>query len=176
MLSPTGNVVEQRNGTSAQHSYIYHTYTDASNYARLHLGIVGSYHGVVAEQLGTGAERGVVIGTSGNNQLFFRTNGTDRWAVNQSGHLLAQLDNTYDIGTAGATRPRHLYLAANLFLTTGSITWATDNTGDIGASGAVAPATCTWPGRPRSGAIFSRLVTCVQTTLLGWLVLVAVRR
>lgn len=44
--------------------------------------------------------------------LGISTDGTLRWKVNASGHLLAEADNTYDIGTSGNS-PRSLYLGTN---------------------------------------------------------------
>jgi Collagen triple helix repeat (20 copies) len=46
-----------------------------------------------------------------NNVLNLGSNGADRWSINTSGHFLAITDNTYDIGSGGANRPRDLYLA-----------------------------------------------------------------
>lgn len=40
--------------------------------------------------------------------------GAWQWQINASGHLLANTDNTYDIGASGATRPRNLYLGGNV--------------------------------------------------------------
>lgn len=39
---------------------------------------------------------------------------TDRWTINNAGHLLAVTDNVYDIGASGATRPRNLYVSTNI--------------------------------------------------------------
>lgn len=49
--------------------------------------------------------------SSGANTLDLVTGGTYRWRINSSGHLLAVDDNTYDIGTSSATRPRNVYVA-----------------------------------------------------------------
>jgi len=96
------NTVAQRNGVTAQALYVYGTYTDASNYARLGITYVAGFTRIYAQTAGTG----------GNNGLEFGTNGTARWnIVSNTGHLLATTDNTYDIGAAGATRPRSLIVA-----------------------------------------------------------------
>jgi hypothetical protein len=43
------------------------------------------------------------------------TDGTDRWLIKgTTGHLLANLDNAYDVGASGANRPRDLWLARNV--------------------------------------------------------------
>lgn len=42
------------------------------------------------------------------------TGFTERWQINNSGHLLAFADNSYDIGASGATRPRDLFLGGNM--------------------------------------------------------------
>lgn len=52
--------------------------------------------------------------------------------------LLFGTDNTYDIGAAGATRPRDLHLGRTLNVA-GSLLFTTDNTTDIGAAAATRP-------------------------------------
>jgi len=49
-----------------------------------------------------------------NAAMRFGTNSTYRWQISAAGHLLAETDNTYDIGAVGATRPRHLYLGGGI--------------------------------------------------------------
>lgn len=39
---------------------------------------------------------------------------TNRWRIKSTGHILAEVDNTYDIGASGATRPRDVYYAGGL--------------------------------------------------------------
>jgi hypothetical protein len=56
-----------------------------------------------------------------NGEIVFYTNTgltpgnsfspTRRWKINTSGHFIAGTDNAYDIGAAGATRPRNIYVA-----------------------------------------------------------------
>lgn len=104
------STLAQRNGTNAQTLRLYNTYTDASNYSRLSTAWDGTDLSMTIENLGTGAGRHFAIGpVSATGQLRFRTNGTLRWSVNESGHLLAGADNTYDIGSSGANRPRDVY-------------------------------------------------------------------
>ena len=55
----------------------------------------------------------------------------DRWRINSGGHFLTETDNTYDIGTSGATRPRSGYFGTSLNVGDG-ITPSTSN-GDIAA-------------------------------------------
>lgn len=60
--------------------------------------------------------------TAAGGELRFHTtaNGTTtlltRWRVENNGHLFAHLDNTYDIGAAGATRPRTGYFGTSLIV------------------------------------------------------------
>ena len=44
---------------------------------------------IVQEQAGTGTARALTIGTSGAAPLALRTNGSDRWTIDSSGHLTA---------------------------------------------------------------------------------------
>jgi len=65
-------------------------------------------------------------------------------AITLNGALTWTTDATYDIGAAGATRPRSLYLsgaitAGGAATINGALLWTTDNTYDIGASGANRP-------------------------------------
>lgn len=81
----TANVIEQRNGTNAQASRWYRTYTDASNYARASVFTSGNdiYIGQDAGDLaGTGTAGDVVVlATTGKNASFragaLRLNWTD---------------------------------------------------------------------------------------------------
>ena len=53
-----------------------------------------------------------------NGAMRFGVNGSDgfneRWAINNSGHFLAGVDNSFDIGASGATRPRTVYAATSV--------------------------------------------------------------
>ena len=46
-------------------------------------------------------------------QLNLGAAGQWQWQINNAGHFIATTDNSWDIGTSGATRPRDLYLARN---------------------------------------------------------------
>lgn len=88
LLSPTGAVIEQRNGATAQSFYLYNNYTDASNYRRLEW--VGNFAGtgtvgIVARGAGTGANPAVYYGTEGNASCFIRTNANNRLEITSGG-------------------------------------------------------------------------------------------
>lgn len=110
------HVLAQRNGANAQTQRVYNTFTDASNYERLALSWAGSVAHLLTQQAGTGTARALAIGTEGSAILDFRTNGTQRWQISATGHLLAQADNTYDIGASGATRPRTGYFGTSVVI------------------------------------------------------------
>lgn len=59
---------------------------------------------------------GAYIEASNSKPFLFYTGATERWRINASGHLLAGADNTYDIGAAGATRPRDIYASDAIVL------------------------------------------------------------
>jgi hypothetical protein len=118
VVAPTGGVVEQRNGTSAQQFNLYNTYTDGSNYERLSVVWSSNVCYIQTASNGTGSARPLEIGTGGAAGIGLLTNGTERWFVNSTGHFLASSDNTYDIGASGTTRPRSLYLGTSLFVGT----------------------------------------------------------
>jgi len=64
--------------------------------------------------------------------LAFGTDETVRWSVAGNGHFLAGVDNTYDIGASGATRPRSVYVGTSVV----TPTVTNSNTLDIAATGA----------------------------------------
>jgi hypothetical protein len=67
------------------------------------------------------------VGCVTTGTLSLVTSGSKRWQVGEAtGHLLAVADNTYDIGAAGATRPRSVY--AGTSLNVGGVKW-TSGTG-----------------------------------------------
>lgn len=106
------NTLAQRNGTAAQLHNIYRTYTDASNYERLAIGASGTSFQVAAAFAGTGLRRDMLISAQ---DIGFTSGGTGRWLISGStGHFTAQLDNTYDIGASGATRPRTGYFGTDV--------------------------------------------------------------
>jgi hypothetical protein len=108
------NTVEQRNGTNAQTLNIYATYTDASNYRRLRVDAGSGFVGL--EGIGTGSVgTNLTIDSLGTGSILLRTNATARWFVHGSlGSLWANTDNTYDIGSGGANRPRSIYAGTSV--------------------------------------------------------------
>lgn len=106
LFRDAANTLAQRNGTNAQAFRVYNTYTDASNYERAVFDwttVAGSLS-IGAGQAGTGVARGV----------YFLSGGSARWQLTSAGHLLANADNTYDIGASGATRPRDYFGGRNI--------------------------------------------------------------
>lgn len=92
---------------------------------------------------------------SGNWALKFQTDGTTRWKVSGTGHLLAETDNTYDIGASGATRPRSLYVGTNgTFGGTLSVTGTSTLTGIVACGAQMrlkGYTVATLPGSPTQG-------------------------
>ena len=137
---------EFRNGTTAQASRVYKTYTDASNYERIEIGgslsgLGAATYGVVSRAAGTGVTTNIMyVGTMNAGTLGLVTDGNTRWTVGTTGHLIAAADNAVDIGASGANRPRSLFLGTNL--TVGGQIFGASGTfmifgsnGRIGASG-----------------------------------------
>lgn len=111
----THDILSQRNGANAQTLLLYNTFTDLSNYERGSVGWSGSTFTITTGNLGTGSARNMSVGPSGAANLFLATAGTTRWTVT-SAALQTGLDNTYDIGTAGAVRPRNIFVAGGVGL------------------------------------------------------------
>jgi hypothetical protein len=64
-------------------------------------------------------EEGFTSGAQGSRIEFATTtigtaSRTARWRISNAGHLLGEADNTYDIGAAGATRPRSAYIGTSV--------------------------------------------------------------
>lgn len=101
------NVLALRNGVNAQTFRVYNTFTDASNYEVGVLQWSGNVLQVGTDKAGSGSSRATT----------FLLGGTAVWSINTSGNLVGGSDNTRDIGAAGATRPRNIYVGSSLFLT-----------------------------------------------------------
>ena len=56
----------------------------------------------------------VSLGAYSNHAVELRTNNTNRWQISSAGHLLGFVDNSYDIGASGATRPRTVYAGTSV--------------------------------------------------------------
>jgi hypothetical protein len=104
-----------RNGTNAQEFRVYSTYTDSSNYERINIG-GGTFPGLYFTAAGSGSARNLYIINATNGELAFYTNNTRRWYLQATGHLIADTDNTLDIGASGATRPRTGYFGTSVVI------------------------------------------------------------
>lgn len=135
------NTLALRNGVNAQAFNIYNTYTDASNYERCAFFWSANECYILSTNAGTGTIRPLHLRTSGLAALSFDTNNTSRWLVQSNGHLLGVTDNTYDIGAAGATRPRSVYIGTDIF--TGSTAFMHRTSGTLANGAAAAAGTLT---------------------------------
>jgi hypothetical protein len=98
------NTFGQRNGTNPQAFNVYNTYTDASNYEVGYASWAANVFRIGTTYTGTGV----------NRTLSLQTAGTARWNILNTGDLVAGVDNTYDIGASGATRPRNVYVGTDI--------------------------------------------------------------
>jgi len=55
----------------------------------------------------------LTLEATGANKVQLRTNSADRWNVDASGNLIANTDNSLDIGASGATRPQTAHLGTS---------------------------------------------------------------
>lgn len=115
LIQEGANSLSQRNGLNAQTYSIYNSFTDVSNYERGTASWQSNAFVLGTEKAGTGlirdtalvSNRTVTIGTNvGTPQWFFDTGNT--------GHFKATNDNLNDIGAAGATRPRTVYVGTSV--------------------------------------------------------------
>ena len=110
------DILAMRRTTNAQAFRMYNTYTDASNYERVRFEWNSNKFSISTQGLGTGTIRHIEIGTEGGtSNLYLRSNGQNRWRIAaNAGELLAETDNTHDIGATGANRPRNVFIAGNI--------------------------------------------------------------
>jgi hypothetical protein len=108
------NTLAQRNGTNAQTSRIYNTYTDASNGEWFESFWSGNRLYLQSNQNGTGTARILDIGTSGLAEVFFQTNAIVRWRVGTDNSFYPQSDNTGDLGLASTNRIRSIYVGTSV--------------------------------------------------------------
>jgi hypothetical protein len=115
--SASGNTLALRNGAAAQTFRVYNTYTDANNYSRLKIGwdaVTYAAFTIEGQQLGTGGGRSLALIGGGNVLgLGVAPSGNFNWVIN-SGHFLAGTDNSVDIGSSGANRPRDIYVGTSV--------------------------------------------------------------
>jgi hypothetical protein len=111
------NTLALRNGAAAQTFRVYNTYTDANNYSRLKIGwdaVTYAAFTIEGQQLGTGVGRSLALIGGGNVLgLGVAPSGNFNWVIN-SGHFLAGTDNSVDIGSSGANRPRDIYVGTSV--------------------------------------------------------------
>jgi len=112
VLQPTGNVVEQRNGTNSQAFRVYNTYTDPNNWERGYFRWQFGIFETGTEYNGSGQPHAYRLVANGNANIIFNNNFADRWFIDGlSGCFLAWNDNLLDIGASGANRPRNIFAA-----------------------------------------------------------------
>lgn len=103
-----------RNGATAQTFRVATSYTDSSNYAAVELNgsISGGSPGLKVKATGTfvAGGYGLMIDNDSTGGIYFRTQGGNRWQIQNAGHWVGSADNTLDIGNSGAFRPRTIYV------------------------------------------------------------------
>jgi hypothetical protein len=120
LFRDAANTLAQRNGTAGQLLNIYDTYTSATNFESLAIGVntvdvgANTFSILTRQGSGGGSAQTLNLGTTGNVNLSFITNGGFRWHMTGSGHFIANADNIFDIGATGATRPRTGYFGTSV--------------------------------------------------------------
>lgn len=103
------DILASRRAANPQTYRVYNTYTDASNYERLSIGWASNLLSILTENLGTGVARSIRLRPA--STLSLGSANLDRWVIDTSGHFMGNSDNATDIGAAGATRPRNIFVA-----------------------------------------------------------------
>lgn len=146
LTGSTANTLEQVNGTTAQMFHLYNTFTNGSNYERLEIGPVSGTFKIVSAKAGSGQSQALQLIAAGNLLLnsgggFIQfNNGANVWYIDPSGNgFKANTDNSWDIGAAGATRPRTGYFGTSVLapsithtaLTVGTLPTANTHAGTV---------------------------------------------
>jgi hypothetical protein len=124
-IIPSGNRFRFLNGLSNQILEIYAT-TDSNtnpvNLERFSVGFSGNTCFLRTTQGGTGIARNLNIGTFGSADVLIGANQTSlaTWIFTTANHFTAGTDNAFDIGAAGASRPRSIYWGTQAFGPNGS--------------------------------------------------------
>lgn len=108
------NVLGQHNGTAAQTLNIYNTFTSLAAYERMTLQWTGNVFLIRPEAAGGGTVRSTFLAGADLNFQTGTPATNTRWTINSTGHFITGVDNTFDIGAVGATRPRTVYAATSV--------------------------------------------------------------
>jgi hypothetical protein len=128
----TTNTLALRSGTAPQAFRAYNTFTDASNYERGVLSWSGNQLEIGTEIAGSGSARAVLIKAAGAGGLIvLRPGGAAAgWQFTAARNIVAETDNSFTIGTAGANRPLGVIIGPSGGIgTTGTNTVVTAATG-----------------------------------------------
>lgn len=106
LLSLTGDGT----GVTAGQNGLIAGFYGAGDYGAIWASVVGTVTTTNYALAFNGSTTAVNVPTGGSVQLAI--NGSIKWQVDPSGHFLAGTDNTIDIGTSGAGRPRRVYSAS----------------------------------------------------------------
>jgi len=116
--------------TGAADGPIIHEFENTSSHAdaRVEYRLVGdnsiaqilqrsSTHAVWPDQFGIQTTNGGIrIATISTDSIILGTSNLSRWTVEAAGHITSVLDNTYDVGASGATRPRRVYVGTEVVI------------------------------------------------------------
>jgi len=133
-LDASGNLGLGTTSLSTASGYTTFTVSNASTGGRLAFAQGASVIGTLSND----ANALYVQGES-SKLLILGSGGSERWRINTSGHFIASVDNSYDIGASGATRPRNVYvgtsvLAPTIRSSTGSGIQISDSTISVNAN------------------------------------------
>lgn len=105
------NTLAQRNGVNEQAFRVYNTFTDASNYERARIAWVSNTLQIGTDSAGTGSTSRNISINAQNGAITFTAGFNLCWQINNASHFVTGVDNLFDIGASGMSRPRRLFLA-----------------------------------------------------------------
>lgn len=126
----------QRNGATPQRFSVYNTFTSQTNYERFSIEWDANRCAIkTASGGGGGTNRSLDISASDFNFMVYSVGGC--WNIPSTGHLVAAVTNTFDIGASAGFKPRTLYLGTSIVTPGGASFHTTSTALTDGAAGSV---------------------------------------
>ncbi len=107
-----------------------------------------------------------LIGGTSAVPIALATNNLVRWQVDGTGMFVAGLDNTYDIGASGATRPRTAYIGTSVITPAVNATTSLQLNGAIALT-ATAPTIASFAGSSPAAAVVAGSTTAAFRITVG---------
>lgn len=130
------NVLGMRNGAVNQAFRVYNSFTDSANNEYLELKGGGGSVQITAGKNGSGTLKQLYMSGASSSAAITLGGTSGALNIDTSGNWLAGIDNTYNIGASGASRPKSVYLGTSIVaptVTAGTLLTASNQAVFLGA-------------------------------------------